>query len=416
MPKLYACVISDAEKEKLLSVADAFAYNIEWLGDGVLFDISGLENLFGKPLEIAKKIAQQIEKEEINGNIAVADNAESAIICARNNSGVSIVSEDEMNSLSLQNLNIEPDTLGVFAALGMKNVQDLKRIPENDLISRYGLEFRHILDKTRRKGKHILTPNLKENKVSWSYQLDHAVADFERLIFILKHGLGKLFEETNSYGFKTEQIDISLKLEKHEEKNYQIKVSFPTLDIKFWLKIIDLRISLDPPEAEINSISLTTHFVRPRTTQKGLYSSTKPEPESLLLTVSKIKKLFGEENVGVPVILNQRLEKSFALDSQKLPVGKETNDDIAINPSIILNYFNPPIPANVSINKGRLMYLKTNIFKGTVKEYGGIWRESSSWWNQNIWKNEEWDVEIEGGGIYRLQKTNEGWFVKGEYD
>ena len=416
MSNLYACLISDAAKEKLLSIAGDFAYNIEWLGDGVLFDISGLSNLIGKPSDIAKRIAKSLDEADIKGNVAIADNTISAMIGARNYAGISIISANELNALPLFSLDIEKDTLGVFDALGFKNVEDLKSIPESELISRYGTKFRSVLDTASNRGKHILSPNLKENKASWTYNLDHPAADFERLIFILRHGLEKVFQETAAYGFKTEQIEISLGLEKMESKNYGIKVSFPTLDIKFWLKIIDIRISMDPPEAEINSIQVTSLFIRPRTSQKGLYSATKPEPESLLLTVSKIKKLLGEENVGVPVILNQRLERPFALDAQNLPLGKETEIDFEIRPSITLNYFKTPLQAHVSIQHGRLIYLKTDNFRGSVKEYGGLWRGSSSWWLPNSWKSEEWDVEIADGGIYRLSKTSDGWFVTGEYD
>ena len=121
----------------------------------------------------------------------------------------------------------------------------------------------------------------------------------------------------------TEQIDIRFKLEKIGEKSYEIKTSFPTLDKNFWLKLINLRISVDPPQAEILSIRVVAHFTKPRPSQTGLYAASKPQPESLLLTVGKIKKLAGEENVGIPVMLEQRLEHPFTLDADKLPQGCE---------------------------------------------------------------------------------------------
>lgn len=416
MSKLYACVITNAQKEKLIEIAEGFAYRIEWLGDGVLFDVSGLEGLIGDAHETARSIEQTLSSGGLSANIAIAENAEAAIITARNKQGISIVSEKELNRLSLPSLDIDPDTLWVFDTLGFRDVRDLKAVPESELISRYGPQFRNTIDLALGNGKHILTPNLKENKVSWSYELDHPVSDFEQLIFILRHGLEKVFTKTSSYGLKTEQIDIHLKLDKTDDKNYEIKVSFPTLDIKFWLKIVDLRISIDPPEAGILSISVTSHFIKPRTVQKGLYSAVKPEPESLLLTVNKIKKLLGEENVGVSVVLNQRLEKAFALDHTLLPIGKETTSNKKTVPSLILNYFNPPLPADVIVNQKRLMYVRTARFEGEVKEYGGVWKASSSWWKPRKWQTEEWDVEIAGGGIYRLQRHGKEWFVVGEYD
>src|SRR5207253_62653 len=115
------------------------------------------------------------------------------------------------------------------------------------------------------------------------------------------------------------------------KRDYEIKTSFPTLDRPFWLKLINLRIALDPPEAAITSINITSHFTKPRPSQRGLYAVSQPEPESLLLTVNKIKKLVGEENVGVPVLLDQRLSEAFALDAEKLPEGKTRNNNNRIS-------------------------------------------------------------------------------------
>ena len=77
--------------------------------------------------------------------------------------------------------------------------------------------------------------------------------------------------------------------------------------------------TLDPPESEIVSIRVTSHFTPPRPSQQGLYAVSRPEPERLLLTVNKLKKLVGEENVGVPVLLDQRIEKAFTLDADAMP-------------------------------------------------------------------------------------------------
>src|SRR5207253_1986435 len=124
--------------------------------------------------------------------------------------------------------------------------------------------------------------------------------------------------------------------------NYEIKTSFPTFDKTFWLKLINLRVSLDPPEAAIVSVNVVAHFTRPRPDQKGLYAASRPEPESLLLTVNKLKKLVGEENVGIPVLLDQRLSEAFALDAEKLPQGKEMIEVRAEKAIIAFTYFHPP--------------------------------------------------------------------------
>jgi protein ImuB len=461
--KLYACIIStDAKREILLSIAEQFSYSIELLEDGILFDVSGLQNLVGDAKKISQKILAEMKKSAVSGSIAVTDTLDAAELLARGGDDVSSNPRSEIRNpqpedfaqVPLQNLLIDDDTLNVFSDLGIKSIRDLQQVPTDELITRYGQQFKKIIDVIEQKGSRLLTPNVKENKVSWSYNLDFPVDDFEQLVFILNHGLDKLLTETDRYGFSTEQLDLSFKLQNKTQRVYEIKTSFPTLEKTFWLKLINLRISLDPPESEIVAINVTANFTPPRPAQRGLYAVSRPDPERLLLTVNKLKNLVGEENVGVPVILDQRIEKAFALDAEAVPEGKEVssnaervtrnaeslssesvfsqtakNDseqDFAFrvtrsaleqipNPVIAFSYFNPPIPADVLVRDKKLIFIRTQYFNGHVTRYSGVWKANSKWWDKS-WKAQEWDVEIEDQGVYRLCKVGKDWFLAGEYD
>ena len=419
MFRLYACIISeDAKKDKavLLSVAQEFSASIEMLADGVLFDVSGLNSLIGDADQIAKKINRQLEIACVHAKAAVAASADTAILLARQKEASSDSrASDKFSQLRLNDLQIDPDTLNIFNDLGIRKIEDLKRIPADDLINRYGQKFKTVIDIIDQKGSRLLTPNVKENSLTWTYNLDFPVDDFEQLIFIVNHGLDKLFAQISYSGFSTEQLDISLGLQKKEKKAYEIKTSFPTLEKSFWLKLVNLRISLDPPEAEIVSIGIVSYFTRPRPDQRGLYSVLRSDPESLLLTVNKIKKLVGEENVGVPVILDQRLPEAFNLDSECLPLGREKLEAKSENLTTAFTYFRPPVPADVTVENKRLLFIRTPNFNGKVKQYSGVWKKNSYWW-KTPWKTQEWDVEIENEGIYRLSKNEMEWFLTGEYD
>jgi protein ImuB len=423
--RLYACIISpDAKRDRnaLLAIAGQFSYTIELLDDGIVFDVSGLQNLIGDANKISAKIVAELDKNAIPGCVAVAETIDTVVLLARESDDISsnprsaIRDPRSFSELPLQNLLIENDTLNVFSDLGIRSIRDLQQIPAEELIRRYGQQFRNVIDVIEQKS--LLTPNVKENKVSWNYNLDFPVEDFEQLIFILNHGLDKLLAETEQYGFSTEQLDLSFKLQNKTDRSYEIKTSFPTLEKTFWLKLINLRISLDPPESEIVAISVTSHFTPPRPAQRGLYAVSRPEPERLLLTVNKLKKLVGEENVGVPVLLDQRVEKAFALDPETMPEGKEISNftfESSDQSIIAFSYFNPPIPADVLVRDKKLIFLRTQYFSGHVSKYSGVWKANSKWWDK-AWKAQEWDVEIENHGVYRLCKVDKDWFLAGEYD
>ncbi|HQZ95102.1 MAG TPA: hypothetical protein PLP21_02230 [Pyrinomonadaceae bacterium] len=441
MPKLYACIISpDSSRDKaaLVGLARQFAHTIEVIEDGILFDVSGLERLIGKPDRVAQKILGQMQKQDVAGNVAVADTVDTAMLLARctsprvskgDTSNVrksplltrGLVQPNIFEQLPLADLEIERDTLNVFNELGIRTVKDLLAVPQNDLVGRYGKSFQDVIDVLEQKGRSFVTPNIKENSAAWKFDLDSAVEDFEQLIFVVNHGLERLFAEVSHHGFSTEQLDISFRLSNKGTRDYEIKTSFPTLERVFWLKLINLRISLDPPEATIVGVSVVSHFTKPRPDQRGLYAVSRPEPESLLLTVNKLKKLVGEDNVGVPVLLNQRLAMPFKLDAEAMPdVRRETGSDRALSAenksgTIALTYFRPPVRAEVLVREGRLVFVKTHLFSGHVIKYSGMWRANSHWWDRS-WRTHEWDIELENNGVYRLCKVDKEWFVSGEYD
>lgn len=434
MSKLYACIISgDAKKDKavLLSVAHEFSSGIEMLEDGVLFDISGLGKLIGDADEIARQIDRKLRENHISANAAVAESADTAILLARVSSphvskgstrpGETLTHEhlpdcpDKFSQLSLHDLQIDSDTLNIFNDLGIRKIEDLRRVPADDLINRYGQKFKNVVDIIEQKGSRLLTPNVKGNSLTWAYDLDFPVEDFEQLIFIVNRGLEKLFASIAYSALSTEQIDISLGLRKKEEKVYEIKTSFPSLEKSFWLKLVNLRIALDPPEAEITSVRIVSHFTKPRPSQRGLYAVSRPEPESLLLTINKLKKLVGEENVGLPVLVDQRLPEAFDLDPDQLPQGREKLEIRSEKLIAAFSYFHPPVPAAVTVENKRLLFVKTPRFSGRVKKYSGVWKKNSQWWNRP-WNEQEWDIEIEDGGVYRLGKSGTEWFLVGEYD
>jgi protein ImuB len=418
MAKLFACIISpDIERDKafLTAVAREFSYLIETLDDGILFDVSGLERLIGSTEAIIAKILEGMSQHKIVGKIAVAESNDSACLLARQSSQVQTVqSSDNFGQLQLSDLPIEQDTLNVFNDLGVRKVEDLLAIPHDDLITRYGKNFRYIIDVAEQKSASMLVPNVKDRRVHWTHDLDLPVLDFEQLIFLLNNGFEKLFAATSYQGLSTEHLDIVFTLKGQPTKSYEIKTSFPNLERSFWLKLANLRISLDPPEAEIVAVSVTAHFTKPRPSQRGLYAVSRPEPESLLLTVKKLKKLVGEENVGIPVLLDRRLAEPFTLDPDLLPTGVESLQ-LEPHPTLAFTYYRPPQHAEVVYRDGRLVFIRTRHFDGFVSEYSGVWKGNSSWWDKP-WKTQEWDVEIENRGIYRLCKANKEWFLLGEYD
>ena len=155
MSSLYACIVLSvspgaAGDTGLLDVARKFSHRIELIDGGVLFDVSGLHHRVGTPSRIAQGISAKLRAKGLAGNVAVASNARTAILYAQSRPGMTVIDDRNHQKLPLESLGLEQDTLKVFRALGLEDTADLSKIPEAELIARYGPEFRKVVAERKR--------------------------------------------------------------------------------------------------------------------------------------------------------------------------------------------------------------------------------------------------------------------------
>ena len=162
--------------------------------------------------------------------------------------------------------------LTIWGCTGRRPARRAARRADQPLRPRISKRHRHH----RAKRRPPLTPNVKEGSVAWSYELDHAVEDFEQLIFILNHGLDSLFARSHITALvPSSSISLSGCRTKRQAR-LRDKNSFPTLERSFWLKLVNLRISLDPPEAAIVSVNVVSYFTKPRPRNAAFMPSRGP--------------------------------------------------------------------------------------------------------------------------------------------
>src|ERR1051326_7819913 len=93
---MFACIyIPNASVDTdtaLLDCASTFSPRVEKTAAGtVVFDVEGLERLFGSYPQIGEQVAERLCDRGIQANIAVAANPDAAICTARGFSGITVV-------------------------------------------------------------------------------------------------------------------------------------------------------------------------------------------------------------------------------------------------------------------------------------------------------------------------------------
>ncbi|MBV8817964.1 MAG: hypothetical protein JO022_06380 [Acidobacteriaceae bacterium] len=230
--------------------------------------------------------------------------------------------------------------------------------------------------------------------------------------------LNQLCDKLCSHGFSTNEIRLKLELDNRQEHVRTLSLPLPMRQPKAILKLLQLDLEAHPPQASIVAVNLLLQPVEPRTVQNGMFLPITPAPDKLEVTLTRIRALVGEENAGVPELLNTHRPAPFRLvNKQPTTQIKPAAEQPDHTPHLAFRYFNPPLKAKVDFSNHGPVRLSAGAIRGNILTFAGPWRSSGDWWTGNPWNRDEWDVSLHDGALYRLYRNPDGtWFIEGTYD
>jgi protein ImuB len=448
----------------LLDCAQSFSPCVEDAAcDTVLLDLEGMESLLGSLPEIACGLHTRAAALGLEAKVAVASNPDAAVLAARGFPGVTVIpsgqESERLGSLPVEVLFADRmvDDEKKFAARlletldrwGIRNLHALAALPEVSLSERLGQEGLRLQQLARGAASRTLVPVEEPMLFEEAIELEYPIVLLEPLAFLLNRLLEQICARLGSHALCTQELRLTLDLETFASRHQQSKINnqqflrtlrlpLPMLDVKVFLKLLQLDLNAHPPGAPIMKIHLAAEPARPRPGQAGLFLPPSPEPEKLELTLTRIASLVGEQKVGALKLLDThhpegfRMQRFVAGTPQKAPEKspREKTPEAAEEKSIVtaLRRFRPALRANVTLENGYPAYLvcKKKEVQGTVLWKAGPWRASGDWWEREAWSRDEWDIALQNSAprngteisFYRLVHDLLGgvWFVEGTYD
>jgi len=214
-----------------------------------------------------------------------------------------------------------------------------------------------------------------------------------------------------------------------------ITLPVPMRDPKTLLRLLLFDIEAQPPSAPIIKVSVSAQPVKPHASQTGLFIPLAPEPEKLEITLARLAKLAGADNVGSPEMLDTHRPDAFRMKRFSLanPRKKSRSNPQSANrnPQSIMGFrmFRPAWRVDVETIQGTPTRISARgqaatRIRGQVICAAGPWRGSGDWWRSDVWARDEWDIALvdpnarESEVICRIYRdlANEQWFVEGIYD
>jgi protein ImuB len=437
----------------LTEFAYGFSPIVEEVRQGtVVIDVEGCELLFGSPYQLANEVVQRAQKSPSQGgletvvNAAIAANPDTAIHAATHLKGITFVSPGEeltclgdflIDQLDYSLVNVEKkvadEILETLRLWGVRTFAGFAALPAAGVSERLGQAGLKLQQLAAGKTERHLQVKQPEPVFANSVELDHALTELEPLSFIFARLLHQLCAALNAYALATNELCVSMELENRTVHERKLSLPHPMRDHKVFLKLLLLDTEMHPPAAAVRSVAIACEPVKPRVLQNGLFIPLAPAPDKLELTLARLAKLVGEQNVGSPELLDTHRPDAFSMKRFTLATNSDRRRRLKNNRqttigngrSLGFRRYRPPLKAVVEADQGWPTQIsawgKQRSVYGKVVALAGPWRTTGDWWRDDRWARDEWDVTIERQGhqtLYRIYRelNTEHWFVEGAYD
>lgn len=403
--------------------------------DLAIADIAGLRRLFGSPEQIARRIQNALLEHRLSVNVGVAENPDTATIVAQGCAGLTVIKDaKQIRRLPLNLLDLSSEVLETLELWGINSLGQLADLDPVALSQRLGQEGLTAHKLARGQQVKPFIADEKEVEFHEREDLEYAIDLLDPLSFVISSLLERICAQLREHSLATNELNCELALDPPRVAGEHlpdeqllscrtVKLPNPTTDQNLLLRLVQLDLQSQPPNAPVIGVSIRAHAVRPKYVQQGLFAPQAPDPDKLELTIARLSNLVGKDQIGSPEILDSYRPRGFVL-AKFAPVSARTDNASrrASLPKMALRLFEPPKRAHIRLRSDVPIQVSFDGKKGAVINHTSPWLSSGEWWNDMGWSRKEWDVELrfENGATanYRIFVdlfTNTP-YVEGTYD
>jgi protein ImuB len=305
----------------------------------------------------------------------------------------------------------------ILATWGVRTLGELTALSKGDVTLRLGPAGLALWERAAGEVSRPLRSITTPPTFSAELALEQEIETLEPLLFVLQRFIDRLSLDLANAGFVAGEMILRLMLADETEYTRSFRLPDPTARPEILFRVLHTHLETLHTEAMVRGVGLTCRPVRPLAQQSGLFDSALRDPHGFSETLARVAAVVGPDRLGTPVLENTHRPDAVSLvapASVVPPMAKE-----AVHPAcgLPLRRYRAPLAATVELAGAAPAFVWTVTIVGAVSAVKGPWSGSGDWWDASrAWRREEWDVELEGGGVYRLLHSPEGWFVEGEYD
>ena len=444
-----------AAGEALAEVAETFSPRVESAGDGVVyFDADGIpfpplppgegrgEGASSAELRLGRAVIAAIEKAGLPARFGIAASKLAARVAAGLPDSPTVVGEGEearfLAPLPLAKLAPEMELAETLERWGIRSIGELAKLPEGEVASRLGELGRELHATACGVDPRPLEPRLPSPSLSEGMELEWPLVSLEPFLFVGNAALERLVRRLESQALACRRLEVGLRLDPEGWDARAITLPAPTRDTKTLLTLIRLELEARPPGAPVVGFTFTAQPDRARQAQLSLFGPAALSPDRLATTIARLVALLGADRVGSPRAVDGHRPERFTLADYSPPAPpRERRSPRTGRGLLAIRVLRPPVELEMITNSDsplppgegtgvrglRLLSLKSTDgsspqISGTVRVAAGPWNLEEGWWSAAPASRDYWDVELSGGGLYRVyrDRARDKWYADGMYD
>jgi protein ImuB len=402
----------------LLEIASTLSPEVEATADG--FCTVNLQTSRSHDWSaLGRYVVESLAALRLRAQVGVGLNPDLAFLAARHARPVLVVQSPGafLSELALHELDPEPELLAVLRDWGIHNLARLTSLPRGDLMDRLGPEASRLWERAAGQAQRPLRVMRSAEEFVEAFDFEHEIDTAEPLLFLLRRFLDQLALRLGNAYRVAGRMTLVLPLANDAVYERSFTVPSPTADVEVLFRILHTHIEGLKLDHCATGVRLRIEPTRAERQQFQLFETPLRDPNRFGETLGRLAALVGTENVGVVEVLDTHKPDSFRLRTPRfheLRAAGAVEEDFAVG--LPLRRFRPPIPVSVRVVRQHLVFIESARVRGAVRETLGPYRASGGWWESDAWATEEWDVEMENGGLYRLARVRNEWRIEGSYD
>jgi len=403
----------------LLELADSLSPEIESTGEGCCtLDLRRAPATDWNSW--SETVLKRAEALELKVALGVAPNPDLAFLAARRADAFLVVQAPTafLAQLAVTEIDPPPYLQALLRDWGIHTLGQFTSLPRGELADRLGPEMDRLWQRASGQTERLLRLVRPAEEFAESYEFEHEVETIEPLLFLLRRFLDQLTLRLGSAHRVAARMVLTLTLDDGKAHQHVFTIPTPTADSDVLFRVLhthleDLRLIAHP-----TALRLQIEPVHPDHQQLRFFESPLRDPHRFGETLARLGALVGAENVGVVELEDSHRPDAFRLVAPQFHQFAPTvdHDEECLAIGLPLRRYRPHLPATVRVVRQQPVEIQSSEVSGRVVDLLGPYRASGEWWECEQWGVEEWDVEIEGRGLYRLHQEPSGWFIDGCYD